>query len=159
MSNKSIILVVSIFVVLVVGMFGFAYLKKAEVTAPVIPPVATTTDQAAAYNVTRIDAKHFFVNGVHTIVGEIPMPTPCDLLTTDARVAESMPEQVTFLFSVVNNSENCAQIITPGRFMVSATSSKEATLSAMFMGKSVPLNLVEAAPGETPEEYELYTKG
>lgn len=159
MSNKLIVLVSCIFTVLVLGMFGFAYLKKTEVAAVPAPSDAVTVPAVQKYNVTRIDGKHFFIRGVHTIVGEIPLPTPCDLLTTDAKVAESMPEQITFAFSVINNSQNCAQIITPGRFTVSATSSQAASLSATFMGVRVELNLVEAGPGETPEEYELYTKG
>jgi hypothetical protein len=159
MSNKSILLAVCIFLILVAGMFVFAYLKRTEV-ASVTPSLDIPTVPAIdGYMVTRIEAKHFFINGVHTIVGEIPMPTPCDLLTADARVAESMPEQVTFAFTVINNSDACAQIITPGRFAIHATSSKAAPLSATFKGNPVELNLVEAAPGETPDEYELYTKG
>ncbi len=159
MSNKSIVLVVCMFCVLVAGMFGFAYLKKTEVVPTPVPTDVSETPTSTPYGITRIDGKHFFIDGVHTIVGEISMPTPCDLLTTDAQIAESMPEQVTFRFSVMNNSENCAQIITPGRFKVSATASKAASLQATFMGVPVELNLIEAAPGETPDEYEMYTKG
>lgn len=157
MSQKTIIFCSTLFVVLVAGMFTYAYLKRAELSDldPLMPAVATTTP----YGITRIDGKHFFINGVHTIVGEISLPTPCDLLTTNARVAESMPEQVTFLFSVLNNSEACAQVVTAARFKVSANASEMASLSASFMGSSVDLNLVEASLGETPESFELFIKG
>jgi hypothetical protein len=87
------------------------------------------------------------------------MPTPFDLLKTDASVAESMPEQVTFNFSVLNTSDSCIETITTQRFKVSATASKAATLQARFMGAAVELNLVEALPGETPDEFELFQKG
>lgn len=157
MSHRLITLICSIFVLLVIGMFGFTYLKQAE--APVTAPTAEPTQVTDTYNVTRIEAKHFFRDGVHTIIGEISLPTPCDLLKTSARAAESMPEQVTFEFTVINNSESCIQTVTPARFKVAATASKAATLSATFMGKPVDLNLVEAEDGETPEDFELFIKG
>lgn len=159
MSTKAIVLSIVLFVIIVSGMFGFAYLKKAEIT-PIEtnqPPVATSTENQ--YGITRIEATHFFIDGVHTIVGEISLPTPCDLLVTDALVAESMPEQVTFAFSIINNSEMCAQVVTTQRFKVSAQASSAASLSATFMGLPVELNLKEAAPGETPEDFEEFIKG
>jgi len=157
MSQKSIILFSTLFIALIVGMFTYTYLKRAEVVNPTlqVPVVATSTN----YAITRIDGKHFFKDGVHTIVGEISLPTPCDLLTTSAKVAESMPEQVTFEFVVLNNSEVCAQVITAARFKVSATATKAASLGAVFMGTPVELNLVEAEAGETPESFELFIKG
>jgi hypothetical protein len=158
MSNKAIVLSMVLFMIIVGGMFGFAYLKKAEITEPVVAPVATSTTENS-YGISRIEATHFYIDGTHTIVGEIALPTPCDLLTTDARVAESMPEQITFSFSVLNNSEMCAQVVTIQRFKVSAEASKEASISATFMGMPVELNLKEAAPGETPEDFEVFIKG
>lgn len=158
MSNKVIVLSMVLFGIIVAGMFGFAYLKKAEIADPVIPSVATSTTENP-YGISRIEATHFFIDGTHTIVGEIALPTPCDLLTTDALVAESMPEQITFSFAVLNNSEICAQVVTLQRFKVSAEASREADISATFMGMPVELNLKEAAPGETPENFEVFIKG
>lgn len=158
MSKKVIILVSFIFVLVTGGMFGFAYLYKQNVSdSTVIPnPIDTKVN---TYGITQIEATHFYLDGVHTIVGELPMPTPCDLLTTDATVAESMPEQVMFLFNVINNSPTCIEQETPQRFKISATASNKATISAMFMGTPVKLNLVEATPGDTPEAFELFIKG
>ena len=157
MSRRLITLISTVFILLVIGMFAFTYLKKAE--APVSVPAPEPTQTTDAYNVTRIEAKHFFQGGVHTIVGEISMPTPCDLLKTTARVAESMPEQITYDFTVVNNSESCVQTVTAARFKVAANASLTATQAATFMGRPVELNLVEAAPGETPDDFELFIKG
>lgn len=145
-------------VVIVAGMFGFAYLKKSEITTLTTEPVATSTEQNS-YGITRIDATHFYIDGTHTIVGEVLLPTPCDLLTTNARIAESMPEQITFEFSVLNNSEMCAQVVTTQRFKVSAEASQSASIGATFMGQPVELNLKEAAPGESPEDFEVFIKG
>lgn len=157
MSQKSIILFSILFVVLVAGMFTYAHLKRAEILEPT--NFESVVIPGPEYGITRIEAKHFFIDGEHTIVGSLTMPTPCDLVTAASRVAESMPEQVTFDFSVLNNSESCVQVTTPARFKVSATASALASLAATFMGKPVELNLIEAEPGETPESFELYIKG
>lgn len=158
MSNRTIVLFVVIFALIVVGMFLFTYLHKQNppVETPALEPQASTTNP---YGITRIDGKHFFIDGVHTIVGELALPTPCDLLTTDALIAESFPEQVTFAFSVINTTEVCAQVVTNQRFKIEATASKDANLKATFMGSPVELNLIEAEPGETPESFELFIKG
>jgi hypothetical protein len=158
MNQKTIVISVALFIIIVLGMFAFAYLKKAEVT----PPVEETQqpqEEVAYASITRVTAKHFFIDGVHTIAGEIEMPTPCDLLEADARVMESFPEQVAIDFTVINSAEFCAQQVTPARFKVSATASENATFSATLMGRPVELNLVPAAEGETPDDFELFIKG
>ena len=160
MSTKAIILSLVLFVIIVSGMFGFAYLKKSEIQNNLEEqPTTATTSNENRYGIARIEATHFYIDGIHTIVGELTFPTPCDLLTTDARVAESMPEQITFSFDVINNSEMCAQVVTTQRFKVEAAASDAASLSATFMGQPVELNLKEAAPGETPEDFEVFIKG
>ncbi len=157
MRHRDIVLISSLLGVVVLGMFTYTFIVKK--TAVVEAPAPIEEPQKDAYGITRIDAKHFYRDGIHTIVGELPMPTPCDLLTYNATVAESFPEQVSFDFDVVNTSDSCAQVVTMQRFMVSATASSEATLGARFMGTVVELNLVEAAANETPESFELFIKG
>ena len=116
-------------------------------------------DERFAY-IERIDAVHFYEDGTHTFVGEIDMPTPCDLLEFGAVVMESFPEQIRLEFEVVNeDAEMCAQVITPQRFMIEATASEEATVSAQFMGSAIELNLRDPQPGETPDDFELFIKG
>ena len=104
MDKRTILLVVSFFLLIVVGMFVFAYLKRAEmVQAPVVE--APVEEEVVLYpNITRIDAKHFFIDGVHTFAGELVLPTPCDLLEVDTVVRESFPEQIVLDFNVINNS-------------------------------------------------------
>jgi hypothetical protein len=159
MDKRSIILVVSLLLLIVIGMFTFAYLKRSEmVVAPVVPE--PTEEVPMLYpEITRIDAKHYIIDGVHSFGGEMVLPTPCDLLEVDAVVMESFPEQIGLNFTVINNSEMCAQVMTTQRFMVSATASPEASVSATFMGRSVELNLIPAQAGERPEEFELFIKG
>jgi hypothetical protein len=159
MSQRAIILTVVLFVIIIVGMFGFAYMKKQEVEQPVNQVNEELKEEVKYASVTRIDAKHFYIDGVHTLVGEIPMPTPCDLLNTDVLVAESYPEQVRIDFTVINNAETCAQVVTPARFKVEATASSTAEFSAYFQGRPVELNLIPAAEGETPDDFEVFIKG
>ena len=156
MSNKLIGLSIGIFALIVAGMFGFAYLKKAE--APAALP-QSETPVVDGYSITRIEGTHFLNNGVHTIIGELTLPTPCDLLTATSSVSGVTNEKVLLSFSVLNTSTNCSQQVTPARYKVTAIASSSATFSAEFMGKAVELNLTEAAPGETPEQFELYIKG
>lgn len=161
MSRTTIYVVTGIFLLIVAGMFGMSYLNSdidpsnqtgaGADTEPVDTDANTPTE--------RITAKHFFIDGTHTLVGEIDMPTPCDLLEYDTVVQESMPEQVRVDFTVINNADTCAQVITPQRFMVTVDASKDAVFTATLRGESVTLNLVPAADGETPDEFELYSKG
>lgn len=160
LSPQVIVVAVAVFVLIIGGMFGYAYLKKTE-TATVIPVEQSedTVDTTPYDSITRVTGKHFYSDGVHTVVGEIPMPTPCDLLEAEAFVAESYPEQITLQFSVINNAEVCQQVVTPARFQVEATASEEATFGARFMDRPVELNLIPAEPGETPDDFELFIKG
>ncbi|NCN11813.1 hypothetical protein GW937_00650 [Candidatus Kaiserbacteria bacterium] len=160
MSQKSIVLIVSIFVLIVAGMFIYANLKKAEIAETSATPNEETVAVDVPYDdITRIDAKHYIIDGVHTIVGEISMPTPCDLLEAEAVVMESYPEQVSVNFSVINTAEVCAQMTTEQRFKVSFSASPEAVITAKFMGRAVTLNLIPAGANEKPEDFELFLKG
>lgn len=161
MSQKTITLIIVLFAVLVAGMFVYAFLKQGELEtqAEQITQVPEPTQPIAYPDITRVDAKHFIIEGTHTLVGEINFPTPCDLLQADAIVAESLPEQVNIVFSVINNADNCAQVITAQRFKVAVDVSEMAVYTATFMGRSIDLNLIPAALGETPDDFELFIKG
>ncbi len=159
MYRKAIIAAIIIFIFIVIGMFTFAFLKKAEINDDLQQQVEDPQSEVKYAAITRVNATHFYEDGVHTLVGEIPMPTPCDLLEAEILVAESYPEQISVDFSVLNNADFCAQVITEQRFKVSATASEEATFSARFMGRTVDLNLIPAGEGESPDDFELFLKG
>lgn len=161
MSRKSIILTVALFVVIVIGMFFYAYLKSNELQdfeKETLEPVVKE-EQILYPDISRVDAKHYYIDGTHTLVGEIDFPTPCDLLEAEATVMESFPEQVLINFNVINNADNCTQKITAQRFKVETKASVGATFSAKFLGRDIELNLVPAAEGELPEDFELFVKG
>lgn len=155
--RRAIILGVALFLLVIAAMFLFVYFNSKEAKQST-PPEEEYVDERYS-SITRVDGKHYYIDGVHTVVGEVAMPTPCDLLQSDAVVAESYPEQITLDFTVRNNADFCAQVITPQRFKVSAPASEQATFSARFEGRPIELNLVEAAEGESPDEFELFIKG
>ena len=159
MEHKGIVAASIVLVFIILGMFCFAYLKTNEIQeGPQETPVVEDTTSPYGY-ITRIDAKHFFVDGTHTIAGQINMPTPCDLLNWNTRVMEMAPEQVVVDFTVVNHAESCTQVITPQRFKVSFQASENASITATLMDRKVELNIVPAGEGETPDDFELFIKG
>jgi trimethylamine:corrinoid methyltransferase-like protein len=159
MENKKIMAAVGVLVLIVAGMFIFAYLKKNELEQVVPTPTPVTETKSPYDSITRVDAKHFFIAPTHTVAGEMLMPTQCDLLEWSTRIQESMPETVIIDFTVINNSETCAQVVTPQRFKVSFDASKEAAIKATLNGRDIELNLVPAGPNEKPEDFELFIKG
>ena len=161
MNNKTIILASALFLLIIVGMFGYAYLARQSATSlPTTPPPLAPAAPAVLYpDITQIDAKHFFADGEHTLVGSLVMPTPCEVVTADATVAESFPEQVTIAINVVRTEDMCAQVLTEQRFQVSFSASEQASITAQFMGRDISLNLIPAAPGETPDSVEFFEKG
>ena len=159
MEHKNIIASGIVLVLIIVGMFVFAYLKRSEIET-VVPPVSTTEETKTPYDtITRVDAKHFFIDGTHTLVGEIPMPTPCDLLNWDAPVEKSAPEKVMIAFTVINHTESCPETITSQRFKVSFVAGQDAVMNATLQGRAIELNLIPAGEGETPDDFELFIKG
>ena len=84
MNHKSTIFAGVVLSIIIIGMFVFAYIKKQEIASDVQPPVVSVEEQDPYRNITRIDAKHFYIDTTHTLVGEIVMPTQCDLLRVNA---------------------------------------------------------------------------
>ena len=158
MDRRTIVLIIVVFVLIIVGMFVFTSLMKEEVMVN-IAPEENAIETAPYPNINRIDAKQYIINGLHTFVGEIEMPTPCDLVDVNSQVRESFPEQIQLDFTVINNSEGCLDSITSQRFLVEARASESASASATFMGRPIELNLFPAAKGELPENFELFIKG
>jgi hypothetical protein len=160
MEHKHIVASVTVLALIIVGMFTFAYLKRAEIREAEAPAPTPTVESDSPYaGITRIDAKHFFDGKTHTIVGEIPMPTPCDLLNWSTRIQESMPETAIVDFDVINTAETCVQVVTPQRFKVSFDASEGAGIRATLEGRTIEVNLIPALPGESPDDFEIFIKG
>ncbi|MEK7650208.1 MAG: hypothetical protein AAB367_04615 [Patescibacteria group bacterium] len=150
--NKNIwvpLLIIIAFVVLgALIYYTMQYDQPSQETPP--PPVAQHE---------TINAKHQYKDGRHIIAGEANVPTPCHILTTDALVAESMPEQVTVRFAASSSADVCAQVLTPARFKVEFQASEKATIRVTWNGDPVELNLIPAGADENLDDFELFIKG
>ncbi len=161
MQRREILLIVALLIAIVGGMFTYAYIKRSAMSTPSNTVKETPVDPQTLMNVTRIDAKHYFTDppGVHTLAGELPMPTPCDLLNANAVLLDDGKRAVVS-FDVVNNSGGqCEQKVTAQRFKVGFKAAKDIKIEATFKGKPVELNLIPAAAGENPADFELFIKG
>lgn len=108
---------------------------------------------------TVLTAKHAYRDGVHTVVGEFELPTPCHILETVARVSED-GKNVVIDYTVTSRDETlCAQVITPTRYRVQFTAAPDARIGAQINGAPAVLNIIEAGPNEDLENFELYIKG
>lgn len=161
MQKKHIILVLSLLVVLVAGMFGFAYLSRTQIereSTETPAPVAETAENAT--DTTTITAKHYYTDppGVHTLAGEMLMPTACDLISNNVVLLDNGTRAVVS-FDVINNATNCEQKPTSQRFKIGFQASKDIKIEAVYKGKPVELNLIPAKEGESPADFELHIKG
>jgi len=161
MEQKHILLSGGILILIVVGMFVFTFIKKQEIsnTDHTLPPIAEEQRPSKYEYISEITAKHFYTDGTHTLIGEIDMPTPCDLLESEVLILESYPEQVIIDFHVVNHNDMCTQVITPQRFQERISVSENATFQARFEGEEVEFNLIPPIEGESLDDFELYIEG
>ncbi|MBX9906371.1 hypothetical protein K2X96_00560 [Patescibacteria group bacterium] len=148
-------------VLLLGGLATVTYMQQKDADTVEESEVMVETETETTSQEMRIDAKHFFSSndGVHTLVGEILMPTPCDLLTYTPTVLEN-GKRVEIAFSVTNNSgDSCVQMVTPQRFSVTFKAEKDAVIEAYYQGARASLNIFPAKDGEDPTDFELFIKG
>lgn len=88
----------------------------------------------------KIHALHNIEKNAHMIVGSVVLPTPCHELVLESVVAQSMPEQVTLLFSTQNRSDFCTQMITEKYFEIKFEADKNAKIKAVF--DNAPIDLI-----------------
>lgn len=159
MERRGTIALIVILLIVIGGMFAFAQIKRNELDTPVpqqpVDQEGAVSDEAPI----PLTAKHFYIDGTHTLTGEINLPTPCHALNWDTLVQESFPEQAVVTFTTAAEGDACAQVITPQRFKVSFTASEMANVRATLDGRPVEFNLIPAAEGEDPDEFEIYIKG
>lgn len=168
MDKKSTFIILGILIVAVI-VFVVISFKRSSIDTADTGNVASTTawentpaekpEPIVVTEKTVVTAKHAYANGVHTIAGEVPLPTPCHILDAVAKVSADKKTVVVMLTSSVKTDEVCAQVITPARFKVTAKAAKDAHITATLNGQEITLNLMEAAPGENLDNFELYIKG
>ncbi len=166
MDKKSTYIIAGILILAVIGFIVISFQKTTlDTKTPLSPEFASTTawENTPAETILSpnivITAKHAFLKGTHTIAGEVPLPTACDVLDTTAVASADTKQVVVQFVSSVKTGEKCAPNITPARFKVMVNALNSAVLSATFNGQPVTLNLIEAGPNENLDNFELYIKG
>lgn len=120
------------------------------------PPAESVTENRPQITLT---AKHAFRDGVHTVVGEYDLPTPCHILETASSVSKDGKSAVIDFTVSTKTDDPCVQVITPTRYRVQLTAAPDAEITARLNGEPAVLNLIEAGPNEDLENVELYIKG
>ncbi len=165
MDKKGTYIIAGIVMLAVVGFIAILFQKTTLDTKPSTSESASTTAwentpaEIVATPQTVITAKHAYQSGAHVVAGEVPLPSPCDVLETAAVPSGDKKQVVIQFVSSIKSGEKCAPDITPARFKVSAKADKGAVLSATLNGVPVTLNLIEAGPNENLDDFELYIKG
>lgn len=155
-------IIVGILIVLALIIFGITlYYSLSDRAAEDTDQVAPTEEPAVGYVPDVINALHQFKNGTHTLAGEVDVPTPCDLLETEAavEVREPQEDRVTIQFTTINESDTCAQVITPARFKVTFATGEKAEIVGTWNGRPVKLNFVEVGPNDDIDNFDIYFKG
>ena len=168
MDKKSTFLIAGIIIIAVV-VFVFISFQKSTFDTQLPSPeeVASTTaweNAPATPDITItpktvVSAKHAYRNGEHIIAGEVPLPTPCHILDSNAVVSTDKKNILLQLTSSVVSGEVCAAVVTPARFKVTAKADKNATITATLNRQDVTLNLIDAGPNDDLDNFELYIKG
>lgn len=157
--------------IVIIAVIGFIVIsfQRGTIDTAVKTDTASTTDWANApaakadgvkvTEKTVVTAKHAYRNNEHIIAGEIPLPTPCHILESQATVSPDKKEVFIVLTSSIKTGETCAERVTPARFKLTAKAAKSATFRATLNGQEVTLNLIEAGADENLDNFELYIKG
>ncbi|MBL1434402.1 hypothetical protein COB87_002460 [Candidatus Wolfebacteria bacterium] len=80
---------------------------------------------------------HKYDDGVHTISGEITLPTPCHELNENIRIAESFPEQVFMDLFIIDTGGICIQVLDQRSFSIDVEVDEAASFSLTIDGESI----------------------
>ncbi|MEM9336237.1 MAG: hypothetical protein AAGA35_00065 [Patescibacteria group bacterium] len=140
-SKRAQLLVWGLFLLLLAGMAGFAwlyYIERAQpADSPAQEPVLAEPNPIAPLQDLRLQRQ--FVNGEHRFSGLVTLPTPCFEVREEVIVAESFPEQVSIDLSLESTSDFCTQVLTPYTFTFVVAVSENASFIARFNQVAVPI--------------------
>ncbi len=157
--NTPLIATVGVLVVAALAFFGYLLLRPSDEVLVVDEPEITEPEDVSGVS-TRLIAKHDFADGMHTVVGEFDLPTPCHLLTIEPHFIDGDESNVELQYALFfDDEEMCAQVITPQQYRVDFEAPEDAAISATVDGSPVVLNLVEVPEGEDIDTFEDYFKG
>ncbi len=103
---------------------------------------------------------HQYLDGTHTIVGTLSLPTPCHSYNATTNTVGDTTEVYLEILEPSNDSDTvCAQVITDVTFRVEFEAPENQKISGFLNGKAVILNLFSIPEGENIDDYEMMIKG
>lgn len=157
MNKPAIFLTIAMFVLLLVGMSTYTFLKKQELQRDEPSVTDTKTDVLLDTTTTSGDVQIVqpsdvetsesglvlskrFVNDTHFLSGTLTLPTPCHYIASDYIVAESFPEQVQVTLTTQEAMDPCAQVMTDHTFEIIVQVSEHASFDVTLDGQPVALD-------------------
>ncbi len=140
------------------AIIAWFFFSNRDVDAPVLPP----TDSGAVAGESErlvITAKHQYNEGTHIVAGEVNVPTPCHILSTNVSGAGVNATSAVVNFTVTTQGEMCAQVITPARFKVEFSGQENMDIGATWNGEEAEFNFIPVDPGEDLTDFEIFIKG
>lgn len=169
MDKKSTLLIGILILIAIVGLIIVSFQKSSIVATQKKGDTASTTtweNQPATESKdllitpkTIVTAKHLYYKGMHTFAGEVPLPTPCNILEHNITASKDKTQIFITLSSSIKSDEVCAQVITPARFKLTVSANKNAVVVTTLNGQEIILNIIEAGPDDNLDNFDLYIKG
>ena len=154
-------ILLGVVIVLAFVAFGITLYYSLQNSEEIRNDTESTQETAPGYLPDVVSVLHQFKDGMHTIAGEVDVPTPCDLLQAEAvvEVREPREDMVTLQFTTLNDADTCAQVITAARFKETFSAGEKAEFTALWNGRPVRLNIVEVGPNDSIDDFDVYFKG
>ena len=159
MNQRAVFLAGTIFVLIVIGLFVFAYfaVQKQKISEVVTPAVERREDRT---DPVRITGLHVFKDGTHSVLGELQVSNTCTLVNAETATGATSPGTTIVLTSIESTGSLCEQKTSSQRFLVSFKGPEDATITATFNGNPAILNLVEGDPSKALKiDDEFFIKG
>jgi hypothetical protein len=153
MWKRIIIIIVLAVVLLAISLFVQKF-NSEKLEAPVIQ------DETVEENIMPITVRHQYKDGIHTIVGDLSLPTPCH--SYNAVIEDTEDDAVKNILVEYKEPEDgtgCVSVIEDVTFRVSTEGPEDLKFNIFVNGEERRLNMFDLSPDVDIDEFELFIKG
>lgn len=155
MDKNKLILIISILIAILLIIFFATRFQGGDEPQPVETAPFEVDENGL---VTKLNVKRQYKDGIHTIVGEIEVPTPCHSVSATALKGEGNTVFID-VASVKDGDEVCVEVISSETFIVSFEADQDVMVTGTVNGNPVDFNIFEVGENELLEDKTLYFKG
>jgi hypothetical protein len=157
--KKTISIIIVILLVIVIVMAVKSLLEKEPVTNSdnISPERQEAIEEGDNRPEDTLNVKRQHIDGTHTFVGTIILPTPCN--SYNAEVVSGNPAEIKITINELGPAETCIAVTDPRDFKVSYQAPFEQEFIITINGTEYNLNLFEVPEDENIDTVELYIKG